>query len=47
MAKPLPKLLTKRKAAHNLIARLQSLLIRYQGWQDARAALKARRKKAS
>lgn len=46
MAKPLPRILTNRKAAHQLIARIQFLLIRYQGWTDARAAQKARRRKA-
>lgn len=45
MAKPLPSILTNRKAAHVLIAKLQHLLIRYEGWKDARSANKARAKK--
>lgn len=45
MAKPLPSLLTNRKGAHLLIAKLQHLNIRYQGWKDARAAQKARKRK--
>ncbi|MDX1343061.1 hypothetical protein [Reinekea sp. G2M2-21] len=45
MAKPLPKILTNRKAAHLLIAKLQNLQIRFEGWKDARAARKARARK--
>lgn len=45
MAKPLPSFLTQRKGAHLLIARLQHLMIRYQGWKDARAAQKARKRR--
>lgn len=41
MANSLPNLLTQRKGAHLLIARLQQLSIRYQGWKDARQARKA------
>ena len=44
MAKALPSILTNRKASHEIIAKLQSLMIRYQGWKDARSALKSRRK---
>lgn len=43
MAKALPTILTKRKGAHLLIAKLQHLMIRYQGWKEARAALKTRK----
>ena len=41
MAKPLPKLLTRRQEAHKLISWLQNLQIRYEGWKDKRAANKA------
>lgn len=43
MKKALPKILTRRVAAHLTIARLQQWLIKVQGWQDVRAALKARK----
>ena len=46
MAQALPKFLTRRKGAHTLIAKIQHLMIRYQGWKDARAALKARKRHA-
>lgn len=44
MANALPKLLTKRKQAHILISQLQQLHIRYQGWREAKQALKAYRR---
>lgn len=44
MAKALPVWLTKRRAAHLLIARLSMLANQYKGWQDARAAAKARKR---
>jgi len=44
MAKPLPALLTNRKEAHLLIARLQQLKIRYQGWKDAKSVAKAQKR---
>ena len=45
MAKALPTILTNRKAAHLIIAKLAHLLIRFEGWKDARAAQKARARK--
>lgn len=44
MAKPLPKILTRRRAAHKLLSALAALQVRWQGYQDARSALKARKK---
>ncbi len=41
MAKSLPKILTNRLKAHNLISRFHQLNIKFQGWKDARTALKA------
>ncbi|WP_320822376.1 hypothetical protein [Reinekea sp.] len=43
MTKALPKFLTRRTAAHRAIATLQQWRLYLQGWQDARAALKARK----
>jgi len=43
MAQALPTILTNRKGAHLLIARLQQLSIKFQGWKDARFATKARK----
>lgn len=44
MAKPLPKFLTRRRGAHKLLSALAALQVRWQGYQDARAAMKARKK---
>ncbi|MFQ3230886.1 MAG: hypothetical protein ACI9DO_002263 [Reinekea sp.] len=47
MAKALPKFLTSRQQAHKLISQLQFWQIKYQGWRDARSALKAFKKATS
>ncbi|MBU2863776.1 hypothetical protein QWZ13_18235 [Reinekea marina] len=44
MAKALPKILTNRPQAHLLISKLQQWQIKFQGWQDARRALKAHKR---
>lgn len=44
MAKALPKYLTRRHAAHKLLSALAALQVRWQGYRDARSALKAKRK---
>lgn len=44
MAKALPKFLTRRRAAHKLLSALAALQVHWQGYKDARAALKARKK---
>jgi hypothetical protein len=44
MAKALPKFLTSRQQAHKLISRIQFWQIKYQGWRDARSALKSLKK---
>jgi hypothetical protein len=44
MAKPLPKLLTNRTQAHLLISKLQHWQIKFQGWRDARSALRAKKR---
>jgi hypothetical protein len=46
MAKALPTILTNRKAAHLLIAKLQHMMIRFEGWKDARSALKASKRRS-
>lgn len=44
MAKAIPKFLTSRPQAHLLISRIQFWQIKYQGWRDARSALKSRKR---
>jgi hypothetical protein len=45
MAKALPKFLTRRRAAHKLLSWMAALQVRWQGYKDARSALKAKRKR--
>lgn len=45
MAKALPKYLTRRRGAHKFLSWMASLQIRWQGYKDAREAMKAKRKK--
>lgn len=45
MAKAPPKYLTRRRGAHKLLSWLAGLQIRWQGYRDARAALKAKQKR--
>lgn len=45
MAKAPSKYLTQRRGAHKLLSWLAALQIRWQGYRDAREALKAKRKK--
>lgn len=47
MAKALPKFLTRRRAAHKLLSWLAAMQVRWQGYKDARSALKAKRKRGS
>lgn len=43
MAKSIPAILTRRRCAHRLIAQIHHLQLRWQGWQDARQAVKAKK----
>jgi hypothetical protein len=45
MAKALPKFLTRRRAAHKLLSWMAALQVRWQGYKDARSALKAKQKR--
>lgn len=45
MAKALPKYLTRRRGAHKFLSWVASLRNRWDGFRDARKALKAKRKK--
>ena len=45
MAKAPPKYLTRRRGAHKFLSWLAALQIRWQGYRDARRALKARRRR--
>ncbi|WP_157600109.1 hypothetical protein [Saccharospirillum impatiens] len=44
MAKALPKFLTRRRAAHKLLSWMAAMQVRWQGYRDARSALKHKRK---
>jgi len=46
MAKALPKFLTRRRAAHKLLSWMAAMQVRWQGYKDARSALKAKRNKS-